>query len=95
MSTNKEASTGAHPDPAKHWRWRRYGMLVGIYWSIIQTLMWAGLAFYSWKYGAADTPNLISSLSVVIAWSYGVCMVLIIGYYSNTAVDEFAKRIPK
>jgi hypothetical protein len=73
-----------HPNPGRWWRHRRAGFYTGIVWSIVQTFLWAGLAL--WKTDA------VSSLGVVIGWSYGIPATLIIGYYGNTAVEELAKK---
>jgi len=41
-------------------------------------------------YNSGD--SVMGEMGVVIAWSYGICALLIIGYYSNTAVEEAVKN---
>jgi hypothetical protein len=73
-----------HPDPSRWWNNRRKGYHVGMSWAIIQTFLWACLELYR--------PTIIENMGVVIAWSYGISMTLIVSYYGNTAVEEFMRN---
>lgn len=75
---------GQHPDPNRWWTYRRKGMFIGIKWAIIQTLAWIALGVYD--------KDIVSALTAVIGWSYGISALLIVGYYSNTAVEEYARN---
>lgn len=52
--------------------------------SIIQTVLLAILAYLR--------PDAVQSLGAVVGWSYGLYMAVIMGYYGNTAVEEYAKN---
>jgi len=73
-----------HPNPNIWWKNRRRMAYIAIVWVILQTFLWAILA--------AFIPAAIGSLGVVIGWSYGVPATIIVGYYSNTAVEEAVKH---
>lgn len=47
------------------------------------TIMLGGLAFIN--------PEAVSAMGAVIGWAYGLCTAIIMGYYGNTAVEEYAK----
>lgn len=92
MDNNEPAKSGDHPDPERWWTHRRKGMYIGISWAKWQTLLWVALAVVDVFYNSGD--SVIGEMGVVIAWSYGICALLIIGYYSNTAVEEAVKNLP-
>lgn len=79
-----------HPDAERWWTHRRKGMYIGISWAKWQTLLWVALAIFDILNNPTDP--VIGKMGVVIAWSYGISALLIIGYYSNTAVDEAVRR---
>jgi len=72
------------PDLVTHWRVRRYtmfaclvlGVLFAIFFSILEILR----------------PNTIAAITSVIGWLYSMLSVAVIGYYSNTAVEEYVKN---
>lgn len=87
MSANEatqSTQSAGHPNPSVWWKHRRrlcYGSFV---WVILQTFLWAAVEVM--------VPGTIAGMSVVIGWSYGVPATAIIGYYGNTAVEEFVKH---
>lgn len=83
---------GAHPDPSRWWMFRRKGMFIGVKWGIVQTFLWASLAIWDALKTPPDSIPIMANMTAVVGWSYGVCVVLIVGYYSNTAVDEAVKH---
>lgn len=87
---NQNRRSTDHPDPERWWTHRRKGMYIGICWAKWQTLLWVALAVL----GMLNNPEdpVIDKMGTVIAWSYGISALLIIGYYSNTAVDEAVKH---
>jgi hypothetical protein len=84
-----QKSTG-HPDPERWWTNRRKGMYIGISWAKWQTFLWVALGLMDIFYNTQDP--IIGKMGTVIAWSYGISALLIIGYYSNTAVEEAVKH---
>ena len=73
-----------HPDPNRWWKNRLWGMKTGVKWAIAQTFIWVAVGFHD--------AEIIEKMATPIAWSYGTSMILILGYYGNTAVTEFAKK---
>lgn len=73
-----------HPDPKVYWKHRRKGYYIGLVWAILQTFLWIGIEL--------NTPDTIQNMGVVIGWSYGLSVSLIVAYYSNTAVEEFLRN---
>lgn len=73
-----------HPDPAKHWKIRRYTMFVCIFLSVVFTI---GFALIGWL-----NPTALESMTAVIGWFYSLLSVGVIGYFSNTALEEYAKN---
>lgn len=57
---------------------------MAFFWSIIQTV---GLAVV-----AIIDPSAVLALGAVVGWSYGLCMTIIMGYYGNGAIEEYAKN---
>jgi hypothetical protein len=74
-----------HPNPERWWRVRRGGFYFGRNWAVVQTFIWIALGLYD--------VTVMEKASTIAGWSYGVCIILIIGYYSNTALEEFSKKI--
>lgn len=87
---DESVSRNNHPDPERWWTHRRKGMYIGISWAKWQTLLWVSLAVVDIFFNPEDP--VIGKMGTVIAWSYGISALLIIGYYSNTAVDEAVKH---
>ena len=76
--------TPKHPKPTQYWFHRRTGFYIGVAWGILQTFVWIGLGLWS--------VPVLSAAGPVIAWSYGISIMLIILYYSNTLAEELVKR---
>lgn len=74
-----------HPDPERWWTNRRKAMFFSQKWGVVQTLLWAILAYFN--------PEAVTASYMVIAGSYGLTALPIIGYYSNTAVQEYARGL--
>lgn len=79
-----EEQVTQHPDPERWWKHRRRGYYIGIWWAVIITFLFVGIELKS--------PGTVEKMGVVIGWAYGVSVTLIVAYYSNTAVEEFAKN---
>lgn len=90
MEIDEDGATAEHPDLERWWKNRRKGMYIGIAWAKWQTFLWVALAILD-IFKNPEHP-VIANMGVVIAWSYGVCIILIVGYYSNTAVEEAVKH---
>jgi len=86
MAENEEVSSEAHPDPSRWWTWRRKGMITALRWLIIQSFGWGVLAYLS--------PEAMEAISAVAIASYIATCIPIVGYYSNTALDDYVKKMP-
>lgn len=73
-----------HPDPNIYWKHRRRLCYIAFIWSIIMTIMLGGLAFIN--------PEAVSAMGAVIGWAYGLCTAIVMGYYGNSAIEEYAKK---
>lgn len=73
-----------HPDPAKHWKIRRYTMFFCIFLAIIFTIGFAIIGL--------TNPEALAAMTAVIGWFYSLLSVAVLGYYSNTAVEEWSKN---
>lgn len=80
----------AHPDPKLFFKVRRETMLRAIRINIYLVLLFFALIV------GADTLGYDLSktdwIGTLIGWSFFTNSLPIIGYFSNTAIDEFAKR---
>ena len=72
------------PDLALHWRVRRRTMIASLVIIVLSTIGFAYLALIN--------PKAIESMGVLIGWFYGTISLPLIGYYSNTAVEEYVKN---
>jgi hypothetical protein len=72
------------PDLALHWRVRRRTMIACLVLLVFSTIGFATIAIY--------IPEALQSMGVLIGWYYGTLSLPIIGYFSNTAVEEFVKN---
>lgn len=79
-----DLNTSGHPDPNRWWNNRRKGYHIGMGWAIFQTFLWITLEVLR--------PTILENMGVVIGWSYGISMTLIVSYYGNTAVEEFMRN---
>lgn len=76
-----------HPDPKQYFKIRRETMLRAININIALALLFLGVNIYFHEELAGS-----SWLPTVIGWTFFTNSLPIIGYFSNTAIDEFAKR---
>lgn len=74
----------SHPDPGRWWKHRRRGYYAGMWWTLIQTIAWAGLELHK--------PGVIAAMATVIGWSYGISATLIISYFGNNIAEAWANR---
>jgi hypothetical protein len=81
-----ERDDNGHPDPTVWWRHLRRGNYYGIYFAILQTIAWAILELYK--------DGVIEKMGPVISWSYGFCVIMVLIYGANTAVEKFVDRLP-
>ena len=72
------------PDLALHWRIRRRTMIVCI---VLLCLFTIGFGYIGMV-----NPDALSAMGVLIGWFFGTISLPIIGYFSNTAVEEFVKN---
>lgn len=73
-----------HPDPNTYWKHRRRLCYIAFFVAIIQTVLLVFLAMHN--------PDAIVALGSVIGWSYGLYTAIVLAYYGNTAVEEYAKN---
>lgn len=74
-----------HPNPSRWWKHRRRLAYMAFGWLVSQTFLFGSIAVYS--------PAAVASLGAVIGWSYGTTTIVLIGYYSNTAIEEVRRKI--
>lgn len=73
-----------HPDPDRWWRHRRERCDTAMKAAGVETVLLGFLAYFS--------PEAVSAMTTVVVASYTLWSWPVIGYYSNTAVEEWAKR---
>ncbi len=78
-------ATESHPDPNRWWKHRRRGYYTGKWWAILQTPCWVLLGIY-------DT-RVLESMGVVIGWSYGISVTLIVSYFGNNIAEAWAGKV--
>lgn len=81
-----EAPKVGHPDPKVWWRHLRRGNYYGIFFAIVQTIVWALLEIFN--------DGIVESMGPVISWSYGFCVIMVLIYGANAAVEKFVDRLP-
>ncbi len=74
-----------HPDQKSYWFFRRTTMFISMAIICVFTLIFIGLGI-QW-------PETVTTLGPIIPWFYGAFSLPIIGYYSNTAIEEAGKRL--
>ena len=83
MSENSQE----HPNPEYWWKIRRRTMYVAIVLICIFT--------FAFVIVGLQKPPALESMGVLIGWVYGVLSLPVVGYYGNTAVEEYAKNRKK
>ena len=73
-----------NPNPAKHWAVRRRTMYAAIVLMVLFSIAFMAIGVHN--------PEALKSMGVLIGWIYGSLAFPIIGYYSNTGIEEFAKN---
>lgn len=73
-----------NPNPEKHWRIRRYTMFASIFLIVVLTIGFAVIGLHN--------PAALTAMSAVVGWVYGALSIPLLGYYGNTAVEEYAKN---
>ncbi|WGH49680.1 hypothetical protein [Alishewanella phage vB_AspM_Slickus01] len=74
----------APPDLALHWRIRRRTMFACIVLLCLSTIGFGYIGVFN--------SDALSAMGVLIGWFYGSISLPIIGYFSNTAVEEYVKN---
>lgn len=64
------------------WKHRRRMAYLSVAWMIFQTIMFCGLELVA--------PGTVTNLGPIIGWSYGAPSTIILGYFVNTTVEDFA-----
>jgi hypothetical protein len=73
-----------HPDPERWWQHRRRLAYRALWLAVAETLLLGLVALLN--------PEAVAALSAAIYSSYTLWSVPIVGYYGNTAVEEWARR---
>jgi len=75
----------SHPDPNRWWKHRRRGYYAGMWWAFLQTPIWAAVELAQ--------PNTLAAMGVVIGWSYGISVTLIVSYFGNNIAEAWAGKV--
>lgn len=81
---NDDDHISNHPNPSRWWRWRRILMFMSFAWTIAQTFVWIAVGIHSIE--------LLSALSIVIGWSYGIPTTAIIAYLGGSSFSDYLNR---
>lgn len=76
-----------HPNPKLHWFVRRTTMLVSLALAVLTTISAVILEI--------GNPGIVQSLSPALGWHYTALTAPVLGYYGNTAVEEWSRSKPK
>lgn len=73
-----------NPDPSKHWKIRRRTMFVSLALIVVFSIVFIIIGI--------KNPTALTAMTPLLAWVFGSLSLPVLAYFSNTALEDFAKN---